>query len=266
VAYFAAEGSPEQYVYRVRKGDESRLDLLAFGAADRAAVDSLASDLAAAGTRLVSEPGAMQTPGAGYGFRFFDPDGRTVEVSTDVAASPFREVEAREAIPVKLSHVVINSPKKDEVDAFYRNMLGFKLSDWITFMTFLRCNADHHSLAVVGGESATLNHVAFEVRGVDEMMRVGGRVMQDGRARMMWGPGRHVAGDNTFYHFFDPQGNVSEYTAEVEQIVDDDAWTPRLKPPTDQWNTAGRPAAPNADLPPERRRMTAPGLWVAPPV
>ena len=45
VTYFAAEGSPEQYSVRVRKSDEKRLDLVSFGAADRAAVDQLASDL-----------------------------------------------------------------------------------------------------------------------------------------------------------------------------------------------------------------------------
>jgi hypothetical protein len=99
----------------------------------------------------------------------------------------------------------------------------------------------------------------------------------------MWGPGRHSAGDNTFYYFFDPQGNVSEYTAEVEQILDDDAWTPREHAPIDLWNTAGRPGggppnvSPNApatpgrppeagDLPPTRMRAEDPGLWIAPPV
>ena len=36
VTYFAAEGSPEQYSVRVRKAEEKRLDLVAFGAADKA--------------------------------------------------------------------------------------------------------------------------------------------------------------------------------------------------------------------------------------
>jgi catechol 2,3-dioxygenase-like lactoylglutathione lyase family enzyme len=266
VAYFAAEGSPEQYIYRVRRADEKRLDLISFGAVNRETVDALSADLSAAGTKLISEPGPLQTPGGGYGFRFFDPDGRTVEVSTGVTERPYREIDARESVPVKISHVVVNSPKKEEVDAFYREKLGFKLSDWVTFMTFLRCNADHHSLAVANGENATLNHVAFEVRGVDEMMRGSGRVLKDGRAQPMWGPGRHYAGDNAFYYFFDPQGNVSEYTAEVEQILDDDAWVPKENPPADQWNTSSRPQPPQVDLPPERRRQTDPGLWVAPPV
>ena len=35
LSYFAAEGSPEQYVVRLRQSDEKRLDLIAFGAQDR---------------------------------------------------------------------------------------------------------------------------------------------------------------------------------------------------------------------------------------
>jgi catechol 2,3-dioxygenase-like lactoylglutathione lyase family enzyme len=279
IAFLAAEGSAEQFVYRVRKAEEKRLDLIAFGADSAEDVDELASELANAGVRFVSEPGSMQTPGGGYGFRFFDPDGRVVEVSAGVEQRQAREVESREGIPVALNHVVLNSANRKEVEAFYAEKLGFKLSDWIPFMGFYRCNANHHSLAIADGEVATLNHVAFEVRSIDDMMRGSGRVMKDGRARILMGPGRHSAGDNTFYYFFDPQGNVSEYTAEVEQIVDEGAWTPHEHPPTDMWGTAempGRPAgaqmdpparqAQAADTPPTRPRQADPGLWVAPPI
>ena len=279
VAFLAAEGSPEQFVYRIRKADEKRLDLLAFGADSAEDVDELAGKLAKDGVRFVSEPGTMQTPGGGYGFRFFDPDGRVVEISAGVEQRQAREVAPREGIPVALNHVVLNSPNRKPVEAFYAEKLGFKLSDWIPFMGFYRCNANHHSLAIADGEVATLNHVAFEVGSIDDMMRGAGRVMKDGRGRIMMGPGRHSAGDNTFYYFFDPQGNVSEYTAEVEQVTNENAWTPREHPPTDMWGTAqmpGRPAgAPSmppareaqaADLPPTRPRQADAGLWIAPPI
>ena len=73
----------------------------------------MAERLGTAGVQLVSEPGKLQTPGGGYGFRFFDNDGRTVEVSSDVAVRQHRKVEEGESIPVKLSHVVINSPNPE---------------------------------------------------------------------------------------------------------------------------------------------------------
>ena len=77
LTYPAADGSPEQYVVRIRRADEKRLDLVSFGAVDRAAVDALAQRLGTAGATMVSEPGDLGTLGGGHGFRFFDIDGRT---------------------------------------------------------------------------------------------------------------------------------------------------------------------------------------------
>src|SRR3984885_10675874 len=70
LAFLAAEGSPEQYVVRLRQADDKRVDLIAFGAASAADVDALAARLAADGVRLVGDPGTLRTPGGGYGFRF----------------------------------------------------------------------------------------------------------------------------------------------------------------------------------------------------
>src|SRR5687768_14488666 len=63
ISFLAAEGSPEQYIVRLRKDAQKRLELLAFGAKDEAAVDTLAQQLAQGGVQLVNEPGKMQTPG-----------------------------------------------------------------------------------------------------------------------------------------------------------------------------------------------------------
>src|SRR3954451_4188793 len=71
ISFFAAEGSPEQYVIRLRKDTDKRLDLLAFGAENDADVDTLAARLIEAGVQIVSQPDKLQTPGGGYGFRFF---------------------------------------------------------------------------------------------------------------------------------------------------------------------------------------------------
>ena len=123
--------------------------------------------------------------------------------------------------------------------AFYREKLGFKLSDWIgDQMCFMRCTTDEHDLAVFHSADPQLNHIAFEYRGIDEFMRATGRVMKTGSV-MRWGPGRHVVGDNTFAYFFDPNGNVSEITTNMEQCYDD--WQPRRmkqEEAGDQWGTS----------------------------
>src|SRR5690349_22877177 len=129
LTFLAAEGSPEQYIVRLRQAEDKRIDLIAFGAASTADVDTLAGRLAAAGVQLVSEPGPVQTPGGGYGFRFFDNEGRTVEVSSGVALRNHRKISEGESIPVRLSHVVINSADPEGTRAFYQAHLGFALSD-----------------------------------------------------------------------------------------------------------------------------------------
>jgi catechol 2,3-dioxygenase-like lactoylglutathione lyase family enzyme len=264
IAFFAAEGSPENYILRLRKSEDKRMDLLAFGAEDAAHVDELASNLASSGVNFIAEPGELKTPGGGYGFRFFDPDGRTVEVSSDVEQREFRELEAGESIPVGLSHAVLGSDKQLETIDFYRNMLGFKMSDWIgDQMCFMRCTTNEHDLAIFNGDAPQLNHVAFLFRGIDEFMRATGRVMGAG-AVMRWGPGRHVVGDNTFSYFFDPNGNVSEITTDMEQCYDD--WQPRRMVQAeagDQWQTA-KGATP--DMVPANALVKETGFFVAPPV
>ncbi|TDU03136.1 glyoxalase/bleomycin resistance protein/dioxygenase superfamily protein [Streptomyces sp. 846.5] len=247
LAFFAAEGSPEQYVVRVRHDQQKRMDLVAFGAGSTADVDRLATELIAAGVQLVCEPGLMDTPGGGYGLRFFDPDGRVVEVSADVATRAHRKIEEREAVPVRLSHCVVNSQQPERLRDFYARHLGFRLTDTLfsthmgDLMYFMRCSRLHHSFAIARGPHVSLHHVSFEMRGVEEYMRGTGRALRAG-TRLTWGPGRHLAGDNTFSYFHDPHGNTVEYTTELT-VLDEDLWHPGrhdVDDPIvqDQWGTA----------------------------
>jgi catechol-2,3-dioxygenase len=272
LTFLAAEGSPEQYVVRLRQAAEKRIDLIAFGAASAADVDSLAGHLARDGVTLVTEPAPLQTPGGGYGFRFFDNEGRTVEVSSDVAVRPHRAIEEGESIPVRLSHVVLNSADPEAARAFYETYLGFALSDTLmhprmgNMMWFMRINSWHHSIAIARGPHASLHHASFELRGLDEYMRGTGRLLR-ADVEKIWGPGRHRAGNNTFSYFLDPSGNTMEYTTELETI-DEDTWHPHIYDFTqpevaDQWGTAN---AMNEFVAAKSFNDPDKGLFVAPPV
>jgi catechol 2,3-dioxygenase-like lactoylglutathione lyase family enzyme len=269
VTFFGTPADPEQYLLRVRRDADKRTDLIAFGAGSSADVDELAQRLAGAGVTLDREPGKLDTPGGGYGVRFFDPDGRLVEVSADVAQRPFRELEERESIPRKLSHVVINSTDAVATKTFYENHLGFRLSDWVGgLMCFLRSGSQHHILAIAQAPTVSLNHISFEMRGLDEYMRGTGRMIRAGHPPL-WGPGRHSAGDNTFSYFHDLHHNVIEYTTELEVIEDDENWEPRVFDPEDpntqdQWGTGG--SMTENMLPAMLRQQADAGLWVPSPI
>jgi catechol 2,3-dioxygenase-like lactoylglutathione lyase family enzyme len=267
IAFLAADGSPENYVLRLRRDSDKRLDLVAFGAQDAAQVDALADKLGREGVALATEPGPVATPGGGYGFRFFDIDGRTIEVSSDVQTRAHRQIEVRESIPVRLSHVVLNSTSIDKTRDWYQTHLDFALSDTLgDVMHFMRCNPRHHSLAIARGPHVALHHVSFELRGLDEYMRGTGRVLRAG-VRKVWGPGRHLAGDNTFSYFLDPQGNTIEYTTALQEL-DEDTWHPHLydmhdEMVQDQWGTANPM---NELVAKESFNDVDPGLFQAPPV
>ena len=272
LSYLAAEGSPEQYIIRLRGDREKRLDLIAFGATDRTAVDALAAKLTSEGIQLVTQPGELQTAGGGYGFRFFDLDGRTVEISCDVEVRQHRPIEEGEAIPVRISHAVMNSTDPNRTRDFYVSHLGFKLSDslWSAhmgeMMHFMRCNDWHHSLAIARGPHTSVHHVSFEMRGLDEYMRGTGRVMRAG-IKKVWGPGRHLAGNNTFSYFLDPSGNTMEYTTQLE-LLETDEWHPTLYDIADpnvqdQWGTADPMSEIIAR---ESFNDVDRGVYVAPPV
>lgn len=235
--HFAAPAHDELYVVRLRGAELKRIDVIALATASRADVDALFAKVTAAGCKVMFEPRSLESLGGGYGFRFFSPDGLPFEVSSDVARGGARALERWEGVPERISHVVLHSPDHKAAAQFFVEVLGFRLSDWIgDFMAFLRCNEWHHRIAVLPGPPC-LNHVAYDMRGIDGVMRGASRLKEMGYD-VQWGPGRHTAGDNVFSYFLTPNGFTVEYTAELER-VDEATWKPTVYPPTarimDQW-------------------------------
>lgn len=234
--YFATEGHDELFVVRLRSATENRIDVVALAAETRADVDALHANVIAADCRVVHAPRDLDTPGGGYGFRFFTPDGMTLEISSDVARGPARDMARWDGIPKKISHIVLHSPDQKAAAEFFRDVLGFKISDWLgDFMVFLRCNSAHHRIAFLPGPPC-LNHVAYDMEGVDAMMR-GIHNLRLKDIPIGWGPGRHTAGNNTFSYFVTPNNFVAEYTADLEEVGED--WVPQVFTPAplvmDQW-------------------------------
>ncbi|MEY4501493.1 MAG: hypothetical protein RIS52_1383 [Pseudomonadota bacterium] len=234
--YFATEGHEELFTVSLRAARENRIDVVAFAADTRADVDALHTKVIAAGCQIVHAPRDLTTPGGGYGFRFYSPDGMTLEISSDVARGTTRAMERWDGVPEKISHIVFHSPNQSAAATFFCDVLGFIISDWLgDFMVFLRCNSAHHRLAFLPGP-ACLNHVAYDMQGVDAMMR-GIHNLRLKDIPIGWGPGRHTAGNNTFSYFVTPNNFVVEYTADLEDVGDD--WEVTVFTPAplvmDQW-------------------------------
>ena len=232
---------PEHHILSIDRGTQTTVSGYRLGLADRAAVDEAAEELGARpATRIVAGPGPLESPGGGYGLRIIDPDGREIELSAEVtqAGDPVAAPDGPPIRPTKVSHVVLNSPNAEAYLRLLIDVLGFRVADETEHMVFLKCNLDHHSVAIARAPHASLNHVAFEVPTVDDVL-AGIDHMRAHGFETIWGPGRHPQGMNAFGYFLAPNGQVVEYTAEVEQIPDDELsprfWVPEDYDVYDDW-------------------------------
>jgi catechol 2,3-dioxygenase len=216
-----------------------------FSAPDRATVDALYAQAKAMGAKIIAAPAQLPAiEGGGYGFKLSTPEGHPLAISSDVATHG--EAIDDRTRPTKLTHVVLNSAEVDKQTRFFLDVLGFKWSDSTMMMDFVRCCSDHHSIAFARGNGPTLNHMAYEMPSIDGLMSGAGRVRKSGY-EIMWGVGRHGPGSNVFSYFVEPNGFVTEYTAEVEQVTDEyvghdaDWWKAQNIFPC-RWNMAAPPS------------------------
>jgi catechol 2,3-dioxygenase len=151
----------------------------------------------------------------------------------------------------KLGHVVLNVRDVARSARFYTETLGFQVSDAYPEemvpggMVFLRCNPDHHGIALVGarhepGENRDLNHVAFEVGTLDEVVRAFDHLRRNGVAIDF--AGRRRAGCQIAVEFRDPDGHHLEIYWGIDQIGSEG----RVRPAS-EWKGARSLAAAIAD-------------------
>lgn len=238
---FLRADNPDHHIVQLSNSGASGLDHVSFEVASADDIDRAADVLNNNGVEIVTPPTNALEPGVAKGLRFKDPEGNVVELVAGVE-SVSGSYGPRDVKPHGLNHVVLYATDMAKMENFYRDHLGFQKSDAIAgFMTFWRCNANHHSIAFCparNGETA-LHHAAFETRDWQEFMSAVFWMGERGLVRE-WGPGRHTAGNNLFSYYHDPEGNTVEWTAEVEQITDPNYVAPVRQPGpkvTDQWGS-----------------------------
>jgi catechol 2,3-dioxygenase len=142
----------------------------------------------------------------------------------------------------KIGHVVLMVSDLQRSTEFYTGVLGFQVSDVYPEdmmpggMVFLRCNPDHHGIALVGGAAGPstrreLHHLAFEVGTLDEVFRARKRLRECGATIVF--EGRRRAGVQIAVEFLDPDGHNLEIYWGLDQVG-----TEGVSRPADQWRGA----------------------------
>ena len=152
--------------------------------------------------------------------------------------------------PTRLGHLVLKVRDIQASAAFYCEVVGLRVSDWIDDrMVFLRAGTDHHDLALLQlppghqapppGEYPALEHFSYRVESVEEIFRITEMLVARG-IPIDRGPGKHGAGENTFIVFRDPDGNNVEFYSDMRIIDGEHPYEPRvwdgaLLETFDQW-------------------------------
>jgi len=127
----------------------------------------------------------------------------------------------------KIGHIVINVRDVAKSAEFYTQILGFQISDVYPDemvpggMVFMRCNTDHHGVALVGSmegaaPNVELNHIAFEVPSLDDVIRARDH-LQRHQVPIDFA-GRRRAGCQIAVEFRDPDNHRLEIYWGIDQI------------------------------------------------
>lgn len=235
---------PHSYCYVVEEG-QSRFLGLGLQAKSLEDLQELAQT-------MQSRVESLDAPGGGQRVRLVEPNGYEVDVvfgiaPTEPLAVPRQEMNSvahplrragelyrlRRGGPTplrRLAHLVLVSPRFQETMEWFRGVLGFIPSDNITagparamVGSFMRVDCgddyvDHHTVAVVAGPRAGLQHLSFESQDVDAVLSDHHYLRSLGRYDQLWGVGRHLLGSQVFDYWMDPFGIPHEHWADSDRL------------------------------------------------
>lgn len=192
----------DDHAWRIQVEGSPTEDLAAVGwEMDEATLAATVARLQAAGVPV--EPADPAVRGARQRFCCVDPAGVPVELVSGLerATAPFESPLVPGGFVADdrgLGHLVLTAPDSAASDRFYRELLGFKLSDRIVCtvhgfpvdLGFYHANPRHHSLAFGGPQRKRIHHFLVEARAMDEVGRAFDRCVKAG-VRIMQTIGRH---------------------------------------------------------------------------
>jgi catechol-2,3-dioxygenase len=167
-----------------------------------------------------------------------DPDGRGIELQPH--RPPAGDVERRPQHARPSTTVHIGGPRRlGHVNcltgdlranlAFYTDVLGMKVSDWLGEAgVWLHIDSEHHVMALVETGDAHFHHLAFDVVDIGKMRDLLDHLARHGRW-VSWGPTRHgIAGNIAAYVRITEEPCHVELYCDMERLADDHV--PRVSP------------------------------------
>ncbi len=193
----------------------------AFGweVADAGTLDRLAAHLETHGVVVTRLPGGRADERrVAAVIRFLDPSGNVLEAfhGAEAAAEPFapgRSISGFRTGPLGLGHIVMQVRDLEPALSFYRDILGFRLSDWILdpFVAyFMHVNPRHHSLALISSQRDAIHHLMVELCSLDDVGQAYDMALEE-EGRISTTLGRHTNDLMTSFYATTPSEFLLEY-------------------------------------------------------
>src|SRR5256714_8953543 len=187
--------------------------------ADAAALDALAARLEAAGVEVARGSRALAGERRVKDLVVLaDPQGNRLEIfhGAETTSEPFkpgRNISGFRTGPLGMGHAVLHGKDINEAMPFYRDVLGFRLSDYMTRpfnAYFFHANPRHHSIAFIEtGRNAT-HHLMCELFNLDDVGQ-GYDLALGVEGRIGVTLGRHINDEVTSFYSNSPSGFMVEY-------------------------------------------------------
>lgn len=215
-------------------GEEGEgIDFLGWEVADAAALDTLAARLEAHGVAVLRAPRSLIDERHVTDLLVFhDPAGNRLEAffGPAVASDPFtpgRPITGFRTGALGMGHAVLNVVEVEPLLPFYRDILGFRVSDYSVKpykLYFFHINGRHHSFAMVGSGKRGLHHFMVELFSLDDVGQgYDLATVEDGR--VAYTLGRHTNDHMTSFYSHTPSGFFVEY-GWGGRVIDPDSWVP----------------------------------------
>lgn len=240
----------DNYGYRflITRGAREDVATVGFQVANQAALRAVEKRLVENGVEVTHVSGhELELKEVQELIRFQDPEGLLLEVSYNPRISDDAELPIIKGGFITneegMGHIAITVADLAKGEAFYRDILGFRLSDYIEQniqgipirFTFFHCNPRHHTLALAGVPVPfRLHHFMVEVKDIDLVGKAYERAQQmDIPIHMALG--RHPNDRMFSFYAKTPCEFNVEFGAGGLQILNDDTWDIRTYDTISEW-------------------------------
>jgi catechol 2,3-dioxygenase len=222
--YVALSTNEKHHEIEYLAGERAGVDHLGLEVEDESDLDALRDALIASGAQILSE--TPQETGLDKAIRAVGPLGLVLELYTAMEREPLSVEHYMPRLGRRLGHVSFATEDRAEMERFLIDVLGFRITDTLgDRVSWLRCDMDHHGIALVDQPKQELHHYAFQLENWSAMEQYCDHLAFQGK-RLVWGPGRHGPGRNLYTYLPDPENAIVEAYADLLVVLDEANYEP----------------------------------------